>query len=133
MDRIGGVVVVASVVALFFVVLACSVWRRLAMRGLALVRRDDAGLLRIELRRHSGMQTHADGRGGRSYPEPVETRHLTWLLCEVPVWSRVESIGLPSQCEDRIEKVGADEFDRHFTPQFQRRRGLSESSQAATA
>ncbi|WP_418320229.1 hypothetical protein [Piscinibacter sakaiensis] len=126
-----GFVVLSSLVVLLLIIVGCSVWRRLAMCDLTLVRRDEAGLLRIELRRRTEMRTHADGRGGQSFPEPAETRHLTWLFCELPVWSRVESIGLPSSCEGRIDKVQADEFDRHFTPAFQRRPPAKASRAAA--
>lgn len=128
-----GGAVLSSLVGLLLVAVACSAWRRLAMRDHKLVRRADAGLLRIELRRCTEMRSHADGRGGQSFPQPAETRHLTWLFCELPVWSRTESIGLPSACEARIEQVQADEFDRHFTPAFRRRPVPTKPSRAAAA
>lgn len=129
-----GSAVLSSLVVLLLVGVACSVLRRVAMRDLKLLQRDEkAGLLRVELRRRTEMRTHADVRGGQSFPEPAETRHLTWLCCELPIWSRVETIGLPSSCEGRIDQVQADEFDRHFTPAFRRRATTSKASRAAAA
>ncbi len=124
---------VSGLVVVLLVLVAFSAWRRLTMRDHMLVRRDEAGLLRVELRRRTEMCSHADGSGGQSFPEPTETRSLTWLFCELPVWNRVESIGLPSTCEGRIEQVGAEEFDRHFTPAFGLRRPAAKTSRPAAA
>ncbi|GAP33898.1 hypothetical protein ISF6_1676 [Piscinibacter sakaiensis] len=100
--------------------LVVLVHRRRGQRGEELLRREARGPLRRELRRATGMQVHDDGLGGRSFPTPIETRRLTWLCWELPLWSRLESIGLPCGSEARLHELGADEFDRHFAPAFQR-------------
>lgn len=92
--------------------------RRLRLREMQLLRREGGGLLRLELRRSVEMHTHANGDGGRSYPEPVETRCLTWLVCEMPCWSRRESVGLPPGSEGRLSLLGPDECDRHFAAEY---------------
>lgn len=92
--------------------------RRVQMRDMQLLRRDGNLLLRRELRRRVEMCSHANGLGGQSFPEPVETRSLTWVLCEIPCWSRRESIGLPPGSECRLEQLGADECDRHFASEY---------------
>ena len=92
--------------------------RRMQMRETQLLRRDGSALLRLELRRSVEMRSHANGLGGQSFPEPVETRSLTWLVCEVPCWSQRESIGLPPGSEGRLEQLGPDECDRHFASEY---------------
>ncbi len=113
----GGVVFLALVTATL-VLVAYGVWRRLQLRSMELVWRETEGLARIELRRVTEMRSHVDGGGGVSFPEPTETRSLTWLCCELPLWSKTESIGLPSGSEGRISEVRAEEFDPHFTADF---------------
>lgn len=92
--------------------------RRMRMREMQLLRREASGLLRVELRRRVEMRSHDDGRGGRSFPQPVETRCLTWLVAELPFWSRRESVGLPPGSEARLALVSAEECDRHFATDY---------------
>ncbi len=105
-------------VAVFLFVIACLMARRMQLGEMATVHRHGRHLLHLELRRCIEMRTHADGLGGFSYPEPAETRILTWQCCGLPVWSRTESIGLPASCESRIDEVRPEDFDQHFTPAF---------------
>lgn len=108
--------------------------RRLqTMRATQLLQRGEVGLLRVELRRCTEMRSHADGRGGLSYPQPVETRSLIWLCCELPLWSRCESIGLPVGCEGRLGQLQADEFDRHFTAAFRQSSKTAAARRSRTA
>ncbi len=108
--------------------------RRMRLREMQLLRRQGSSLLRLELRRRVEMRSHADGGGGRSFPEPVETRSLTWLVLELPCWSRRESIGLPPGSEGRLEQVAADECDRHFASDYRlASRQFEPARQRATA
>lgn len=92
---------------------------RIRLNRQQLVRRDVChAWLEVELRRQTELSSHADGLGGRSYPEPTETRTLALVCCGLPVWTRSESIGLPCGSESRFAQLGAADFDRHFTPPF---------------
>lgn len=104
--------------AAIVIVIACLTARRMQLGAMATLRREGRRLWCVELRRRVEMRTHADGLGGFSFPQPAETRILTWQVCELPVWSRTESIGLPAACESRIDEVSPEDFDQHFTASF---------------
>ncbi len=100
------------------VVLACLLVRRIQLGEMVTLKRDGHPLWQVQLRRCIEMRTHADGLGGFSFPEPAETRIVSWHICTLPVWSVRESIGLPASCESRIDELPAEEFDQHFTSSF---------------
>jgi hypothetical protein len=87
---------------------------RHALKNQHLLRQERIGLVKLELRRWVGLQSHADGLGGQSLPQPVETRTLVWSCCGLPLWQRVASIGLPLGSEASFATLEPQEFDHHF-------------------
>lgn len=72
------------------------------------------GWLHRELwRRNSMVLMKMDG-----FPRPVEERVLAWRIGGLLVWTEHSSIGLPLETDWRIDQIGAEEFDQHFTPRF---------------
>lgn len=126
----GNVVLVLCAATL--VVFACLMCRCVRLGAMATLRREGNHWLRVDLRRRIEMRTHADGLGGFSYPEPAETRILSWRLCGLPVWSRTESIGLPADCEGHTDEVRPEDFDQHFTVTFKLEPQQSRSTQRAS-
>ena len=78
------------------------------------LRHERLGLVQLELRRWVGLQDHDDGLGGRSYPQPVETRTLVWWCCGLPLWRQSASIGLPLGSEACFGALAPKDFDHHF-------------------
>jgi hypothetical protein len=92
--------------------------QRLRTRRRQLLRQDRLGPIRSELRRHIEWVTHPDGMGGASFPCPREVRCRTLSFAGVEFWAIQQSIGLPANAEERLDRIGADEFDSAFTPRF---------------
>ncbi len=72
------------------------------------------GYLRCELRRRNSLVLlETDG-----FPRPTEERVQTWWLGGILLWVEHSSIGLPLETDQRIDRIAAEEFDRHFSPRF---------------
>lgn len=59
-----------------------------------------------------------DEMGCLKLPTPREMRTILARFAGVPVWRRVESVGLPNEAADRINAVAAHEFDSAFSSSF---------------
>jgi hypothetical protein len=92
--------------------------QRLRTRRGQLLRQARLGPVKSELRRRIEWVSHPDGMGGASFPCPREVRCRTLSFAGVEFWAVQQSIGLPATAEERLDRIGADEFDNAFTPQF---------------
>ena len=102
--------------AVLFLILACIVARqvRLAfwLRGTALIRSRQLGLVRIELRRRVVMQQLPDHVS--QFPVPREERILATRLFGCVLRHREESVALPEAACTHLGDITPQEFDRQF-------------------
>jgi hypothetical protein len=100
--------------ALFFVGRAVCLWWRLAK--FSLVTSCDCGALKLELHRCATVfRSEGDTQ---DFPQPREFRMLVLRLVGIPIFSRQEVIGLPTELDARLDQVSVTDFDAHFSDSF---------------
>lgn len=87
------------------------------------------GPLQLELRRRASLQSSP----GALFPEPREERVLIWRLLSLTLYRQTLSVGLPAQCDARIDEVGAEESDRLFQARFRIREWPSQPPETLRA